>query len=716
MNAYLNWIRFLPILLAIYSCSFSPNPSATFTGTDGTSAPAATILAPAERNLANTAAIRVQFSKSMRPETLQLSGSVADGSSKVDWQANNTLLSVLPAGTWPMGTLSFAMKVRSLSGHYVSLASSYTVVPASAPSYTINLAGGTISSTTTLVISFSKTMALSSCAYYGSMGTMVGPAIWQSTAHPNDRLILNPISTWGQDAQTLSIRCSDAEGNVPPAMDFSYQIVGNALFVHPSGSDTNLGTAALPLKTIQAAIDLGNKIFSSGPGDVKVAEGTYNVCFSRTACAFPLPVTPAQVTVKENVHLLGGYSATDWNVRDLAWTNHVSIISDGSSVAGAASLNPARAVDFQSPGANMLLEGFKIVGSGQDTSTAVFSFSASPVIRSNSLENAGSGANNFALRLGASSAFVESNNLTNALVSDSYGNPTIKNNSIRSPHLGIYVLQGLSIPISGNYIESQDFAALDIREVAGLIANNVMYITASASFSENQRGIFIASNCSLCTTQPFELKNNTIYVKSLHGANHNPMSIINIDSRSALQPQIENNILIADSESNDCTTMGSSICEFIFYQGNIAVGTQGATVKNNVFWAIDAAPWLFNNGNGDPGPRGPFAEGPTATSYAKGAAVMEGASGIAACADKTYCSGNISGVDPKVVSIANKDFRLTTTAPCNVKQGGIDGFDAATAWSFNVDQLNAIRTANTDCNPSNANAGGWSIGAFEQDG
>jgi hypothetical protein len=57
------------------------------------------------------------------------------------------------------------------------------------------------------------------------------------------------------------------------------------------------------------------------------------------------------------------------------------------------------------------------------------------------------------------------------------------------------------------------------------------------------------------------------------------------------------------------------------------------------------------------------------------------------------------------------DYSLAAGASCEVVEGGRDG----SAWGFSDDLAGATRTATLTCSPSNAGAGGWSMGAYERD-
>lgn len=76
---------------------------------------------------------------------------------------------------------------------------------------------------------------------------------------------------------------------------------------------------------------------------------------------------------------------------------------------------------------------------------------------------------------------------------------------------------------------------------------------------------------------------------------------------------------------------------------------------------------------------------------------------------------NINGTDGNVNTLADNDWRLGSAAGnCNVRGGGMD-----LSVSFTTDRDLISRTLTIPlsgpCTPTNANASGWSIGAYESD-
>ena len=82
-------------------------------------------------------------------------------------------------------------------------------------------------------------------------------------------------------------------------------------------------------------------------------------------------------------------------------------------------------------------------------------------------------------------------------------------------------------------------------------------------------------------------------------------------------------------------------------------------------------------------------------------------------AESITTGGNTAG-DP-VFAAEYSDLHLTAGSHKNVLQGGIDGAISGEGWGFAEDLEGATRTSNTSLNPDNANAGGWSMGCYEED-
>lgn len=77
---------------------------------------------------------------------------------------------------------------------------------------------------------------------------------------------------------------------------------------------------------------------------------------------------------------------------------------------------------------------------------------------------------------------------------------------------------------------------------------------------------------------------------------------------------------------------------------------------------------------------------------------------------------DIDGADDDPLTMLDNDWHLTAATPVEVRQGGRDG--GAEGWGSGVDLEGTVRTNLTngpDGGPTNEDAAGWSMGAYEQD-
>jgi hypothetical protein len=98
---------------------------------------------------------------------------------------------------------------------------------------------------------------------------------------------------------------------------------------------------------------------------------------------------------------------------------------------------------------------------------------------------------------------------------------------------------------------------------------------------------------------------------------------------------------------------------------------------------------------------------------------------VAALNSQGFASGNIDdvpqfidldGTDNLVWTMGDNNWHLDGTSSVNLRQGGQNG--AALGWGFTTDREGTPRTdllQGPNDNPTNENAGGWSMGAYERD-
>ncbi|MCB1202519.1 MAG: hypothetical protein KDK41_17895, partial [Leptospiraceae bacterium] len=182
------------------------------------------------------------------------------------------------------------------------------------------------------------------------------------------------------------------------------------------------------------------------------------------------------------------------------------------------------------------------------------------------------------------------------------------------------------------------------------------------------------------------IRSNTIFAGT--GANRFPVML---DGGSA-GSDIQNNAIF-------CNAGGQGIRE------NTATATP-AVVRNNAMLDCPAA--YFDSSTVPP-----------AAGSIAGVAAME----ADIVAEGQTASGNIQmaspftdpdGPDNDYATLLDNDFTFSNPQTANLLQGGIDG--NAAGWGFNTDLTGTVRTNTTPQSPNNANAQGWTIGAYENDG
>ncbi|MDC0720869.1 right-handed parallel beta-helix repeat-containing protein [Nannocystis bainbridge] len=146
----------------------------------------------------------------------------------------------------------------------------------------------------------------------------------------------------------------------------------NVLYVHPDGLNSNPGTADLPLRTIQWAIDQAAQLGTIDT--IRVAEGEYTIDYSNGD----------HIVIVDGISLYGGYRA-DWGERDPS--QHVTKIVDASLVTlSSSATDPHRAIEVPTGvQAGTVIDGFH-VGVARGTYRAAVFVRGDATISNNVLE------------------------------------------------------------------------------------------------------------------------------------------------------------------------------------------------------------------------------------------------------------------------------------------------------------------------------------------
>ena len=339
-----------------------------------------------------------------------------------------------------------------------------TIVPAT---NTINyVSGSTIIESTQIVISFSKSMNPSTLSLGGTMDSESDGGVWSTTASANDTLTVSPNVIWTDGVgKTLTIDARDIAGSSLSTLSLNYGVfTGGIVYVRDSdGNDTNLGTSTLPKKTIQAAIDLADSLYTTA--EVHVAEGTYNVSYQ----------AGTHVIMKEGISIYGGYSSSDWNTRD---PNIYTITIQDTSTSGGGN----QAIHAEGGiTAITIIDGFTISGGGYGIYTL-----GSATIRNNTIYGGGGGSFSYGIyTLG--SATIENN--------------TINGGSGGSFSYGIYTLGSATIRNNTIY--------------GGSGSSNTIIIYTSGSTTIQNNIIFASGTNGTCINEafsdPLSVQNNDLF-------------------------------------------------------------------------------------------------------------------------------------------------------------------------------------------------------------
>lgn len=189
----------------------------------------------------------------------------------------------------------------------------------------------------------------------------------------------------------IMLGCSvDSDGDGDDNQEDTTPPYSGDIYVRESdGDDNNPGSQDEPKKTIQAAIDVVDSLYTTA--DVYVAEGTYVRDYNTDR----IPV----VLLKEGISIYGGYSDSDWSIRDPLI--YITIIKDSSANNGTLA-NPNRAIDGDGSSTSItdisVIDGFTINGGGGDYSSAIFNHNgSSPTIQNNVINGGNCDGNSFGI-------------------------------------------------------------------------------------------------------------------------------------------------------------------------------------------------------------------------------------------------------------------------------------------------------------------------------
>ncbi|MEW6602545.1 MAG: LamG-like jellyroll fold domain-containing protein, partial [Nitrospirota bacterium] len=151
----------------------------------------------------------------------------------------------------------------------------------------------------------------------------------------------NPISDLeDNDSRTFYVKCRSLAGD-SNTTDYtvSFSIGRNVYHVSPAGSDSAPGTAVLPMKTVQRAIDSARR-YRSGATVIKVAQGTYYESIDIVCCS--------SQSALGNLLIQGG------------WTSDFTFRNSDPSVTAIDGKGKYRAIMINVPSFDLTIEGMTI--------------------------------------------------------------------------------------------------------------------------------------------------------------------------------------------------------------------------------------------------------------------------------------------------------------------------------------------------------------------
>ena len=399
----------------------------------------------------------------------------------------------------------------------------------------------------------------------------------------------------------------------------------DAIFVHgEDGLDSNPGTADEPKRTIQAGINAAAELPG---GTVYVAEGTYELDFQNNK----------YITLVDGVSLYGGYSADDWELRNIIDTPSVLV---DKSAAGGSSSEPNRALDGgDDVGSDTIVDGFTIQGGTGKYSAAVRIHKSEPTFTNNTIIGGGaSGLTSYGAWIVDAEPTFSENDIragTSAGLTRGYG--VFMNNN------GNALLDGNHVHGGGGGNYSTGIAAFTSSP---MIYNNVLN---GGSGTISVRGIELSTSSAT-------IYNNTVI-------NDQPTNAMSVYVGPNSQPTIDNNILTLASY---CIYESSSSSKSKSIRNNDLFCTNYAA---RIGWSnkshVDLAPMELDCKNGGGMASGNIKIEPTFVDIAKNDAHLLGDGG-------TYCDLSQGAADRSMSFTLDRD-RDERTAPWSIGAHELDG-------------------------------------------
>jgi len=529
----------------------------------------------------------------------------------------------------------------------------------------------TMLKTASIVVTFSKSMDTDSLLLEGTMGSESDGGAWSTTTNTNDTLTISPSTSWSLGTRTLTIACTDLAGNELATASVSANkdaSTGSLAYgvqtIYVSSGGSGDGTWGSPIGGINDGITSANSMLTAGTWDaahVEVSQGTYSGDSSAT------PATHVQLV--EGISLYGGFSTTDWAVRDTS--TYTTTVEDTAS-SGGDSTDPNSTVEADSGITTAtVVDGFTINGGSGNWSSAVWNHDGgAPTISNNTIDGGSGDSSTGVLSRINSSPIIHGNTIdggsndandTHGVFNDVGCDSTIYNNTI-TVTAGVYI-----------------YVLHDIESSSTTYGNTIIANAANTGDSDGVK-------CEDCAS--------TFYNNIIGGGETSNFGwSIGMHITGSDTPSVYNNIIFAGSETAGVDAYA------------VAFGDSGSSFDNNILYttggspaycgyqdASDDDPTSFKNNNlydcGD-------------ALYYDGSSDL---TTIGAVNGQSFASGNIT---EDLSGCLDSDYRF---AGCSLDSYtfdtiGLDG--SALGWGFTTDKDGTTRVGNGST--------GWSVGPYEYD-
>ncbi len=188
--------------------------------------PSATVSPANGSPLTTITPVVITFSETMARSSLTLGGSFAPGASIIWSSASVTddRITVTPTTAWMSGPGTLTVDGSDLAGNSLTqLQLGYNVdsLPPTAVASPVDYSN--ITTSTSIVITFSETMARSSLTLGGSFAPGAS-IIWSSASMTDDRITVTPTTAWMSGPGTLTVDGSDLAGNPLAHLQLTYSV------------------------------------------------------------------------------------------------------------------------------------------------------------------------------------------------------------------------------------------------------------------------------------------------------------------------------------------------------------------------------------------------------------------------------------------------------------------------------------------------------------